>query len=78
MPFLAALGPSLSIGITIVVTPFIDVLAVRLLLFWLEEFPSDAFRNLRREPPSHGFRVIPLTLDHLERLFSRCFGGSFP
>jgi hypothetical protein len=33
-----ALGPRLSIDITIEVAPFIDVLAARLLLFLLEEF----------------------------------------
>ena len=64
-----ALGPGLSIGITIVVTPFIDVLAARLLLFWLEEFPSNAYRSLRHEPLSHGFGVVPLTPARLERLF---------
>ena len=37
-PPLVVLSPGLSIGITIVVTPFIDVLAVWLLLFRLEEF----------------------------------------
>ena len=78
MSSLAALGPRMSIGISIMVTPFIDILAARLLLFLLEELPSDASRSLRREPLSHGFRVIPLTLDHLGRLFSWCFGGSFP
>ena len=66
---LAALGPGLSIGITTMVTPFIDVLAVRLLLFLLEELPSDASHNLCHEPLSHGFKVIPLTPAHLERLF---------
>jgi hypothetical protein len=37
--FLAALGPGLSIGITIEVTPFNDILAAWLLLFLLEESP---------------------------------------
>jgi len=68
-PSLATLGPRLSISITIMVTPFIDVLAARLLLFLLEELPSDASHSLCREPPSHGFRVFPLTLAHLERIF---------
>ena len=54
----SGVGPRLSIGITIVVTPFIDVLAAQLLLFLLEEFPSDTSRSLRHKPPSHGFRVI--------------------
>jgi hypothetical protein len=38
MLFLATLGPRLSIGITIMVTPFIDVLATQLLLLLLKEF----------------------------------------
>jgi biopolymer transport protein ExbD len=57
-----ALGPRLSIGITIEVTPFIDILLARLLLFLLEEFLFNAYHSLRREPTSHGFRVIFLTL----------------
>jgi hypothetical protein len=68
-PYLVALGSRLSIGITIEVTPFIDVLAARLLLFLLEEFPFNTYRSLRSEPPSHGFRVVSLTSAHLERLF---------
>ena len=76
---MAALGPGLSIGITTMVTPFIDVLAVRLLLFLLEEFPSDASPSLRREPLSHGFGVIPLTSAYLERLFCPgVLGDHFP
>jgi hypothetical protein len=70
MPSLVALGPGLSIGITIVVTPFIDILAAQLLLFLLEEF-SYVSGSLRREPPSCGFGVVPLTLARSERLF--CF-----
>jgi hypothetical protein len=49
-----ALGSRLSIGITIEATPFIDILAARLLLFLLEEFPFNAYHNLRSEPPSQG------------------------
>ena len=75
MPSLVALGPGLSIGITIMVTPFIDILAARLLLFQMEEFPSDAFRSLRHEPPSRGFGVVPLTPDRLERLFCPSVSG---
>jgi hypothetical protein len=77
-PSLVALGPGLSIGITIVVTPFIDILAARLLLFLLEEF-SYVSGSLCREPPSYGFGVVPLTLARSERLF--CFnvpGGHSP
>jgi len=75
MPSPAVLGLGLSISITIVVTPFIDVLAARLLLFRMEEFPSDAFRSLRHEPPSRGFGVVPLTLARLERLFCPSVSG---
>ena len=75
MPSVAVLGPGLSIGITIVVTPFIDVLSAQLILFWLEEFPSDTFRSLRHEPPSRGFGVVPLTPDRLERLFCPSVSG---
>jgi hypothetical protein len=79
MPSPVARGPRLSIGITIKVTPSIDVLAVRLLLFLLEEFPFNAYHSLHREPPSHGFRVVPLTLAHLERLFCPSISGDrFP
>ena len=38
-PSLATLGPRLSIGITIEVTPFIDVLVAWLLLYLWEGFP---------------------------------------
>jgi hypothetical protein len=79
IPFLAALGPRLSIGITIEVTPFIDVLAVGLLLFLLEEFPFNTYHSLHREPPSHGFGVVLLTLARLERLFCPSVSGDrFP
>ena len=79
MSSLAALGPRMSIGISIMVTPFIDILAARLLLFLLEELPSDASHSLHHEPPSHGFGVVPLTSARLERLlFPSVSGGSFP
>jgi hypothetical protein len=57
-PSAVVLGTGLSIGITIEVTPFIDILLARLLLFLQEEFLFNAYRSLRREPTSHGFRVI--------------------
>jgi hypothetical protein len=79
MLFLAVLGPGLSIGFTTKVTPFIDILVARLFLFLLEEFPFNAYRSLRREPLSHGFGVIPLTLARLERLFCpNVLGDRFP
>jgi hypothetical protein len=78
-PYPAALGPRLSIGITIEVTPFIYILVARLLLFLLDEFPFNAYHSLCREPPSRGFGDIPLTLTHLERLFCpSVLGDRFP
>jgi hypothetical protein len=76
-PSLVMLGPRLSIGITIVVTHFIDVLTVRLFLFLLEESPY-ASRSLPREPLSHGFRVVPLTPLVWRGFLVDCSGGSFP
>jgi hypothetical protein len=74
-----ALGPRFSTSITIEVTPFIDGLAALLLLFLLKEFPFNAYRSLRHEPPSHGLRVVPLTLARLERLFCPSISGDrFP
>jgi hypothetical protein len=52
------LGHGLSIGITNEVTPFIDILAVRLLLVLLEEFLFNVYRSLHHEPLSRGFGVI--------------------
>jgi hypothetical protein len=56
-------------------THFIDILAARLLLFLLEEFPFNAYRSLHCEPSSHGFGVVLLTPAHLERLFCPVFRG---
>jgi hypothetical protein len=49
------LGHGLSIGITNEVTPFIDILAVRLLLVLLEECLFNVYHSLHHEPLSHGF-----------------------